>query len=286
VILASPKAPAAVEAPAPDPVAPVRPIANFARRFTARRDWLAGTVVLVLVLAAGVLVLGGRRPTPSAASAASVSLRTEPAVPLPSVSPPPAEAPAPAAAAAPAEMPALHGSEPAPTDEGSGRAAAAQETAKVKASARPKRFAKARAGTKAGKYAKRAKHGRRRATLAAAAADSPVAAAVTAAPAPADAGTAEAAAPDPAERARESYRLGNERLFAGDSAAAASAYEEAIRLAPTDPAGYRGLGLAFAAQGKHADAVRTLRAYLKRAPGAEDRALISERIALLKKKRR
>ncbi|HET6150780.1 MAG TPA: tetratricopeptide repeat protein [Polyangia bacterium] len=82
-------------------------------------------------------------------------------------------------------------------------------------------------------------------------------------------------------RARDTYRQGNERLFSGDAAGAITAYEEAIRLNPKDPAGYRGLGLANAQLGKRTEAVRHLRAYLKHAPNAEDRAIISSRISLL-----
>jgi tetratricopeptide (TPR) repeat protein len=82
-------------------------------------------------------------------------------------------------------------------------------------------------------------------------------------------------------RAREAYRHGNARLFAGDAPGAIAAYEEAVRLNPKDAAGYRGLGLANAQIGKRTEAVRYLRAYLKRAPNAEDRAIITGRISLL-----
>ena len=60
-----------------------------------------------------------------------------------------------------------------------------------------------------------------------------------------------------------------------------TAYEESVRLNPKDAAGYRGLGLASAQLGKRTEAVRYLRSYLKRAPRAEDRAIISGRISLL-----
>ena len=82
-------------------------------------------------------------------------------------------------------------------------------------------------------------------------------------------------------KSRMSYSEGNERLLLGDATVAVSAYQEAIRLNPKDPAPYRGLGLAWAQEGKRTEAIRYLRAYLKRAPAARDRALISDRIALL-----
>lgn len=86
---------------------------------------------------------------------------------------------------------------------------------------------------------------------------------------------------DRVAKARKSYSEGNERLLLGDATVAVSAYQEAIRLNPKDPAPYRGLGLAWAQEGKRTDAIRSLRAYLKRAPQARDRALISDRISLL-----
>jgi tetratricopeptide (TPR) repeat protein len=83
--------------------------------------------------------------------------------------------------------------------------------------------------------------------------------------------------PDP----REAYERGNNLLFAGDVAGATAAYREAVRFAPSDPIGYRGLGLALEQQGDTAGAVRALRRYLKLAPGARDRELIARRIGLL-----
>ena len=70
-------------------------------------------------------------------------------------------------------------------------------------------------------------------------------------------------------------------MLAGDPRAAIAAYEEAVRLAPKDPAGYRGLGLAYAQSGARTEAVRFLRLYLKLAPTAPDRELVSKRIRLL-----
>jgi tetratricopeptide (TPR) repeat protein len=96
-----------------------------------------------------------------------------------------------------------------------------------------------------------------------------------------DAADGESAENDRNARGRAAYREGNERLFSGNVAAAIKAYEEAIHLNPKDPAGYRGLGLAYAQQGKRSEAVRYLRAYLRRAPDAADRAIIGNRIALI-----
>jgi cytochrome c-type biogenesis protein CcmH/NrfG len=62
-----------------------------------------------------------------------------------------------------------------------------------------------------------------------------------------------------------------------------TAYREAVRIAPDDPVGYRGLGLAYAEQGDMAAAVRALRQYLKLAPKAADRPLIVRRIEMLGK---
>jgi outer membrane biosynthesis protein TonB len=80
---------------------------------------------------------------------------------------------------------------------------------------------------------------------------------------------------------REAYERGNRLLFAGDLPGATAAYREAVELAPNDPIGYRGLGLARAQQGEMAGAIRALRRYLKLAPEARDRALIARRIQLL-----
>jgi hypothetical protein len=86
-----------------------------------------------------------------------------------------------------------------------------------------------------------------------------------------------AAAGDP----RATYERGNALLFSGDAAGAVAAYREAVQLAPTDPIGYRGLGLAYEQLGQTAAAGRALRRYLKLAPGAADRAIISRRIERL-----
>jgi hypothetical protein len=81
--------------------------------------------------------------------------------------------------------------------------------------------------------------------------------------------------------ARAAYAKGNRLLLGGDTGGAIAAYEEAIRAAPASPAGYRGLGLAYEKQGNSAQATRAFRKYLKLAPGAEDHALIAERLQRL-----
>src|SRR6185503_16169281 len=78
---------------------------------------------------------------------------------------------------------------------------------------------------------------------------------------------------------RPHYERGNALLFAGDGKGAVSAYREAVKLAPNDPIGFRGLGLAYEQQGETAAAIRALQRYLKLARHGPDRALIERRIA-------
>jgi hypothetical protein len=80
---------------------------------------------------------------------------------------------------------------------------------------------------------------------------------------------------------RPHYERGNALLFAGDGKGAVAAYREAVKLAPNDPIGFRGLGLAYEQQGETAAAIRALKRYLKLAPNAPDRALIERRIERL-----
>ena len=89
----------------------------------------------------------------------------------------------------------------------------------------------------------------------------------------------------PAERGdpRPPYERGNALLFAGDATGAIAAYRDAVNDAPTDPIGYRGLGLAYEQKGETASAIRALHKYLKLAPRAADRAIISRRIDRLSK---
>jgi hypothetical protein len=89
----------------------------------------------------------------------------------------------------------------------------------------------------------------------------------------------------PAERGdpRSPYERGNALLFAGDAAGAVAAYRQAVQAAPTDPIGYRGLGLAYEQKGDTAAAIRSLQKYLKLAPAAADRTIITRRIDRLSK---
>ncbi len=94
------------------------------------------------------------------------------------------------------------------------------------------------------------------------------------------------APPRPPERSdpRPPYERGNALLFAGDAKGAIVAYREAVKSSPSDPIGFRGLGLAYEQQGENAAAIRALHRYLKLAPGASDRELISRRIDRLAKR--
>jgi cytochrome c-type biogenesis protein CcmH/NrfG len=94
------------------------------------------------------------------------------------------------------------------------------------------------------------------------------------------------AAPGPsAEPAdpRAPYQRGNALLFSGDGSGAIAAYREAIKAAPKDPIGFRGLGLAYEHEGDAAKAIKSWRRYLKLAPSAADHDLIVRRIDHLSK---
>jgi len=84
------------------------------------------------------------------------------------------------------------------------------------------------------------------------------------------------------ERANEAYQRGNAKLFQGNTADAISDFNRALQLNPKDPAIHRGLGLAYAQSGNSAEAVKHLKAYLKAAPKANDRAIIEKRIDQLR----
>ncbi|HVU49034.1 MAG TPA: hypothetical protein VHL80_00005, partial [Polyangia bacterium] len=88
------------------------------------------------------------------------------------------------------------------------------------------------------------------------------------------------------EAARAAYERGNGLLFAGDAAGAASSYREAVRLAPGDPVGYRGLGLASEKEGKTDDAISAFVSYLKLSRHARDREVIARRLARLTRARK
>lgn len=84
--------------------------------------------------------------------------------------------------------------------------------------------------------------------------------------------------------ANAAYQRGNEKLFKGNTTGAIKDFSEALRLNPRDPAIHRGLGLAYAQSGKSAEAVKHLKAYLKAAPKANDRAMVEKRIDQLQRR--
>jgi hypothetical protein len=80
------------------------------------------------------------------------------------------------------------------------------------------------------------------------------------------------------EGAHAAYQQGNSLLLTGDANGAVAAYQDAVRLAPADPAGYRGLGLAYEKEGKIPDAISALVSYLKLSRHARDREVIARRL--------
>ncbi len=80
------------------------------------------------------------------------------------------------------------------------------------------------------------------------------------------------------DAARVAYQRGNGLLLSGDAAGAVAAYQDAVRRAPTDPIGYRGLGLAFEKEGKTSEAIAALVSYLKLSKHARDREVIARRL--------
>ena len=78
--------------------------------------------------------------------------------------------------------------------------------------------------------------------------------------------------------ARAEYERGNGLLFGNDAGAAVAAYQEAVRRAPSDPIGYRGLGLAYEKEGKTKEAIAALVSYLKLSKHAHDREVIARRL--------
>ncbi len=83
------------------------------------------------------------------------------------------------------------------------------------------------------------------------------------------------------QKARTAYAAGNQRLFAGDGAAAIKLYRQSLGFYPGYVAGYRGLGLAYAQQGDKPNALKALRTYISSVPTAKDAALIRKRISSL-----
>jgi len=101
-------------------------------------------------------------------------------------------------------------------------------------------------------------------------------------------GAAKASAPAVAVNHADSrplYEKGNTLLFSGDAKGAIAAYREAVHQAPSDPIGFRGLGLAYELQGETVPAIKAFRRYLKLAPDAPDRAIIHRRIDRLRAKK-
>jgi hypothetical protein len=82
-------------------------------------------------------------------------------------------------------------------------------------------------------------------------------------------------------RARTSYTLANQHLFAGETALAIDAYRRAIAAYPNYAAGYRGLGLAYTQSNDKKNAISAFTTYLRLVPGAKDVALVKKRIARL-----
>jgi tetratricopeptide repeat protein len=78
--------------------------------------------------------------------------------------------------------------------------------------------------------------------------------------------------------ARAAYQRGNDLLLTGNAGGAIDAYQEAVRLAPSDPVGYRGLGLAYEKEGKNKEAIAALVSYLKLSRHAHDREVIARRL--------
>ena len=70
-------------------------------------------------------------------------------------------------------------------------------------------------------------------------------------------------------------------MFAGDTAGAIRSYKRSLGAYPGYVAGYRGLGLAYAAQGNNSRALQSLKTYLSSAPRAKDAPLIKQRITML-----
>jgi hypothetical protein len=259
-------APAAV-APTPS-VQPAPPLPHQTAVIAAKQEPLETDVFGAppdkrrrVFVAVGALVVGGafagvmlsRRGTarPPAVTATVTARAPEAAAPAP---------PSPAASVALAPAPA-----PPVTRSAASAEAAPAATRPARAEAHPKRKAAVRSR-------KRSRHDRGRHTREVAMASKPERSSkVAAEPAPAGGGT----------DVRSVYQRGNDLLLRGDAPGAVTAYQEAIRLAPADPVGYRGLGLALDKQGQVEGAIEAFKRYLKLAPRSKDHVLIVRRIQRL-----
>jgi len=247
--------------PEPRPVPPVmlRVPPEAPRRGMALVGLGMGLAIVALAIV-GFKLLRGSRTTavPATTVAASAPAPVEPAVPAIEAVP---SAPEPAKA-------------PPPRQAASGPTAKTKSKAKAAPAAEPvpeKHVAVSHRRRHLAEKIKKPHHERR------------VARAVAARQPAAKRGAAPAA---PAEHAdpRPPYEHGNALLFAGDGKGALAAYREAVRSAPNDPIGFRGLGLAYEQQGESAQAIKALRRYLKLAPDAPDRELIAKRIEKISKR--
>ena len=209
-----------------------------------KRPWLAAPAVLAAIVTIGLAV--GRRPS---------ATRRESAAPGPSVVP---LSPAPPASVAPDSRIRVAAAD---------HPVAARDAA-LPTGGSPKATGHAKAGARA-HAVRRTHHHKRRAARSSRSKHTRVVALESAA-APKAAGDERSA--------RDSYERGNQRLLTGDTAGAISAYEEAVRSAPSSPSGYRGLGLAYEKEGKSTEAVRAFRHYLKLAPSSGDRDLVARRL--------
>jgi tetratricopeptide (TPR) repeat protein len=249
---------------------PARPWARNALVFGA-------TALATIVIVLGVKVIRGPKPPATAESAKGAAPAAQPKVPdidpLPAARPaePPVVTPAadPEPAARPAPSPAV-AMKVAPAREAPAQRVEVRKTAPAKAApvahkrgAGNHKVKVARGGKVAGGKGARARKLAMRQPAAKQSAPTP-----------------------PPERAdpRPPYERGNALLFANDGKGAIAAYREAVRSAPSDPIGFRGLGLAYEHEGETALAIKALRHYLKLAPDAPDRAIIARRIDRLSKR--
>jgi hypothetical protein len=219
-----------------------------------RRPRLAVPLVLALLVTIGLVVAHRPRGPTAESSMPAPKAGPPPAVVIPSASPVPP---------APAKVTPDSRNRIAAAD----RPVAAQETA-VPSGGLPKATGHAKAGTRS--HAAHRTHRQKRHTARPSRGKQTRLAAAESAAAP--------KAGDDDRTARVSYERGNQRLLTGDTAAAISAYQEAVQSAPGSPSGYRGLGLAYEKEGKIAEAVRAFRHYLKLAPRSGDRDLVARRL--------